>query len=324
MTEVLRIENVSKKFGSFVALESSNFYLNENEIYGLLGPNGAGKSTLAKIACGLSSPSSGNIYVLGKKVGFFFKFFNKFIGVVPQEIACYQGFTVKQNFLFFGRLYDIPNNKLIERVEFLLEWLNLKQFEERKIEHLSGGYKRLVNIGLALIHDPKIIFLDEPTVGLDPSVRAMFWDKIKELKKHGKSMILTTHYMDEAQELCDRIAIMNKGKILVEGSPEKLIQEYGGKKIVILNLDKPFDELLLDSLKVVVGFDDGKILGNQLIISFQKEVSLSKVTQITDFIRKSKYEIKSSHIREPELEDVFINLTGKKIRDFEKTAGEKT
>jgi ABC-type multidrug transport system ATPase subunit len=312
---VITVENVSKKFGNFTALDNVSLNILDNEVFGLLGPNGAGKSTLTKILNGMLDFNSGKVIFFGVDIKQSFKQVKQFTAVVPQEISFYYSFTVRQNLDFFGMLYGLKSGELNERVEFLMDWLKLKQFENKKAEHLSGGFQRLLNIACSLVHDPKIIFFDEPTVGLDPKMRQLFWGKIDELRDAGKTICLTTHYMDEAEQLCNRVGIINEGKLLVCESPKALIEKYGGFKILVAVLNRIPEENFVEALKKLLVGSEVTSLGNTLVVGLMQEHSMEKISMITDWINGKGYDIKSSTLKEPELEDVFINLTGRKLKE---------
>jgi ABC-2 type transport system ATP-binding protein len=224
--KVLTAENLRKSYRKKEVLRGLSLSIRQGEIFGLLGPNGAGKSTFTKIATGLEKPDSGEIKYFNKPLAQNLDEVKRKIAVIPQEESFYREFSVEENIAFFGRLYGLRGQELKKRVDHLLEWLELKPFKKMPARYLSGGYRRLLNTACSLVHDPKMVFMDEPTVALDPGIRQMYWKKIKELKKEGKTICLTTHYMDEAEKLSDRIALIVKGKILVQGSPQKLVKKY--------------------------------------------------------------------------------------------------
>jgi ABC-2 type transport system ATP-binding protein len=232
--QAISVKNVNKRFGGFQALNGVSFEVNEGEIFGLLGPNGAGKSTMISILMGFERPDSGEFsyFIGGRKLGGCE--IDEKVSIVPQQLCFYNNFSVEKNLKFMGTLYGLGRKQLKQRVEFLLEKWSLAQFRKREARFLSGGYKRLLNIACGLINDPTVIFLDEPTVGLDPEIRQTFWEKIKELKKAGKTIILTTHYMDEAEHLCDRIAIIIKGKISFDFMVAGLLKDGVGVEDLFL------------------------------------------------------------------------------------------
>jgi ABC-2 type transport system ATP-binding protein len=275
----------------------------------LLGSNGAGKRTITKIILGLEKQTSGKvIFFDGKQITV-----KKKVSLVPQDTAFYKDFSVEKNMLFFASILGLKSKLAKERVDFLLKWLELDEFRKTRAGFLSGGYQRLLNIALSILHDPEIIFLDEPTVGLDPKMRRMFWDKIKELKKSGKTIILTTHYMDEAEGLCTKIALLKKGKLLITGKPLDLIQKYGGIDIMILQIENGVKEEHLEKIKEVLGTKGVLEKGEVLFLPIEKEHGLEKVLAVVQWIMNQGYNIKSSEMKEPSLEDVFLSLTGEKM-----------
>ncbi len=307
---IVSVQNVSKVFGAKKVLDGVSFDIESGEIFGLLGSNGAGKSTITKIILGLEKESSGKIVFFdGKKVNI-----KKKVALVPQETSFYKSFSVEKNLSFFAGISGLKGKKVIkDRIEFLLKWLELSEFRKIKSDFLSGGYQRLLNIALSVIHDPEIIFLDEPTVGLDPIMRRMFWKKINELKSAGKTIILTTHYMDEAENLCSRIALLKKGKLLTIGKPIELIKKYGGVKVMIFDITGGISNVDVEKIKSVMGEQTVISKGNLLFIPFEQAHSLEKVMAITEWLIKKGYNIVSSTTKEPSLEDVFLNITGEKM-----------
>ena len=306
---IISVKNVVKQYGQKKVLNDISFDIESGEIFGLLGSNGAGKSTLTSIILNLQKPTSGSvIFFDGKEINL-----KKKIALVPQSTAFYNDFSVEKNMLFFGSIYGLKRNKLRDRVSFLLKWLNLNEFKDTKSDFLSGGYQRLLNIAISLISDPEIIFLDEPTVGLDPKMRQMFWEKIKELKTAGKTIILTTHYMDEAEHLCTRIALLKKGKLLSIGKPSELIREYGGVKVMIFEVKGGVRDEHITKIRSALNEKTVVSKGDLLFIPFEQEHSLEKVLAVTDWLMQEGYSITSSTTKEPNLEDVFLNLTGEKM-----------
>ncbi len=307
--------NITKSFGSFKALDDVSLEMYEGEVFGLLGSNGAGKSTLTKIMAGLMSPEGGEVKFMGRSLAANPNELKKVFSVVPQEISCYYGFTVKENIRFFAVMYGLRGEKLEQKTEHLLEWLGLTKFRDRAANDLSGGYKRLLNIACALVNDPLIIFLDEPTVGLDPNIRRLIWEKIRELRQDGKTVCLTTHYLDEAQALCNRIGLLVNGRLIVKGDPLELIKKYGGYRVLIVKVDREISEGDGQSIKNSFPNEQTEILGNTAIISFKQEHSLEKISLLTQWVEEQGYTIISSIVKEPELEDVFLNITGERMRE---------
>lgn len=220
MDYAIKTSSLTKKFGDFKAVNDLNLKVKKGEIYGLLGPNGAGKTTAIKILSGLLKPSSGEAFVLGNKIPD--KKIASSIGYMPQETALYVGLTVHQNMNFYGKLFGIKNSKIKEKEKELLEFVDLYNWRNELVQNLSGGMKHRASLACTLIHEPELLFLDEPTVGVDPELRISFWDYFNELKDKGTTILITTHYMDEARR-CDRVGFMNKGNLIAEGTPEELL-----------------------------------------------------------------------------------------------------
>ncbi len=306
---IISVKDITKQYGAKKVLNGISFDIESGEIFGLLGSNGAGKSTITKIILGLEKQTTGSVsYFDNKPVNLKQK-----ISLVPQDPAFYKDFSVEKNMKFFASIFGLKKDKINARVEFLLKWLELNEFKDVKASFLSGGYQRLLNIALSLIHDPQIIFLDEPTVGLDPKMRQMFWAKIKELKTAGKTIILTTHYMDEAQDLCTRIALLKKGKLLIIGSPQELIAEYGGLKVMVYKIENGLADADLEKIKKVLQNKYVLEKGELLFLPIESEHGVEKLTAVTQWLINQGYNIIASTTRQPDLEDVFLNLTGEKM-----------
>ncbi|MFA5357536.1 MAG: ABC transporter ATP-binding protein [archaeon] len=307
---LLSVKNVSKSFDGKKVLDGVSLEIEEGEIFGLLGSNGAGKSTLTSIILGLQNPDSGEISLFGatgvRRVA-------EKIALVPQESSFYNDFSVEKNMNFFGSISGLNGKIRNARVDFLLKWLGLDEFRKLKADFLSGGYQRLLNIALSLLHDPQLILMDEPTAGLDPKMRQMFWQKIRELKKGGKTIVITTHYMDEAEALCTRIALLKKGKVLCIGTPEELIKKYGGIKIIIFKMEKSVLPEHIDGIKKALKQESIIERGDLLIIPLEQSHSVEKISAITQWLIDKGYNILSAVTKEPDLEDVFLNLTGEKM-----------
>jgi ABC-2 type transport system ATP-binding protein len=229
------MENVVKKFEDVIAVNGVSLKVAEGELFGLLGPNGAGKTTIVNILCGLLKPTSGHVIVGGFDVQKESARIKELIGVCPQETAVYPYLTGVENLELFGNLYALDRSTLRQRRDMLLEKMGLNQDAKRKVEKYSGGMKRRLSLIMALIHDPQIIFLDEPTVGMDPQSRRAVWDFMTELKRENKTIFLTTHYMEEAEALCNRVGIIDHGKLIALDSPRELIS-----KNKVRNLEEVF------------------------------------------------------------------------------------
>lgn len=301
---IVEVKEVSKTFGKKQVLNKLSFVIQKGEIFGLLGGNGAGKSTITSIIFGLEEPTSGSVMVfeaLSPKEA------RKKMGLVPQETAFYNEFTVKHNLTFFAYAYNLGNSSK-ERVDFVLNWFGLTPFSDVKAGNLSGGYQRLLNTAITLLPDPEIIFFDEPTVGLDPDMRRTFWGIIKKLKEMGKTIIITTHYMDEAESLCTRIVLLKKGNLLIEGKPYELVVKYGGEKLVRFDLVKEMSEKQMEDLTNILKTKVTKT-GNSVYFEEKRNNTLIA----GNWVEQNNLEISSIEIKEPSLENAFINLLGEKV-----------
>lgn len=221
---MVETQGLVKKYGKFMAVDHLDLRVRKGEIYGLLGPNGAGKTTTIKILCGLLKVSEGEVDVAGKQVPD--RRIAADIGYMPQETALYPGLTVHQNMAFFGEIFGLSKREIGEREQALLEFINLPEWRNEMIGNLSGGMKHRVSLACALIHKPPLLLLDEPTVGVDPELRVSFWDYFNDIKSQGRTILITTHYMDEAGR-CDRIGFMHNGRLIAEGRPEELLVMTG-------------------------------------------------------------------------------------------------
>lgn len=226
--EALIVKNLKKSYGHLVAVNGLSFKVEEGEIFGLLGPNGAGKTTTIKSIIGLLKPDSGEIFLLGKKMPD--KEVLSKVGYMPQELALYLNLTVEENLEFYSRIYGIPEEVFKKRKEEILEFVGLERFRNRLVSELSGGLQRRASLACALLHEPEFLILDEPTVGVDPHLRASFWEHFRELSGRGATILITTHYMDEALN-CNRVAIMSEGQIVAISSPQKLMEETSSRNL---------------------------------------------------------------------------------------------
>lgn len=225
------IHDLTKKFEDITAVDGLSLNINKGELFGLLGPNGAGKTTIINILCGLLAPTKGSVSVGGYNVQKELQNVKELIGVCTQETAVYPFLTGRENVELFGNLHAMPKQRIKKNAEDLLEHLGLIEDANRRVGEYSGGMKRRINLIMALVHDPEIAFLDEPTVAMDPQSRRAVWDFIRKLRKQGRTIILTTHYMEEAEELCDRVGIVDHGKLIALGSPRHLKDKFSAKDL---------------------------------------------------------------------------------------------
>jgi len=312
----ISVERLSKKFGNFEAVKEVDLCVNEGEIFGLLGPNGAGKTTLLSMLSTTMHKSSGNATVNGFEVSQRPDEVRKSIGMVFQENSLDIDLTARENLWFHARMFHVPEKDTGRKINEALELAGLSEFADREVKKYSGGMKRRLEIVRALMHEPKVLFLDEPTLGLDPQTRRKVWEKIRELNSRGMTIILTTHYMDEADELCGRIAIMDRGKIIALGTGAELKSNLKGDVITIETQNqRPF---LQKSPKFVksVKEHDGKVF-------LTLENAERKIAKVVEFARKNKVKIESITVQKPSLEDVFLHFTGHTIREAELDEGEQ-
>lgn len=308
---MLVAKNLSKSYKEVIALNNVSLSIKEGELYGMLGPNGAGKTTTINILSSLLKPDSGEILYQGKSLYQNLSESKRMIGVVPQEIALYEDLTAIENLKFWGTLYGIKGKQLQSKVEELLEFLGLSDRKNHKIKTYSGGMKRRINIAAALLHDPKIVFMDEPTVGIDPQSRNLIFEVIQELHSRGLTMIYTTHYMEEAERLCDRIGIIDEGKIIAEGSLEELKKSSKIKEEIHVKFT---NTLKTDLSNINNHFNDQLIIQeNQMVLSTsQANTDLPSLIQMCTH---ANLHLEKLDVRSLSLESIFLELTGKSLRD---------
>src|SRR6267154_5140151 len=251
-SEVLvRARGLTKRFGSFTAVDGINFDLFYGEAFGFLGPNGAGKSSTMRMLGCVSPPTLGDLTILGGDPVRDGAAIRARLGVVPQEDTLDSELTVRENLLVYGRYFGLPRKLINERTDQLLDFVQLTERADDQVDPLSGGMKRRLTIARSLINDPDILILDEPTTGLDPQARHLLWDRLYRLKQRGVTLILTTHYMDEAEQLCDRLVVMDKAKIVAEGSPRELITRYCSREVLELRFGPGEQALALEKVRTL-------------------------------------------------------------------------
>ncbi|HSK98842.1 MAG TPA: ABC transporter ATP-binding protein [Rubrobacteraceae bacterium] len=294
-----------KSYGGFQAVRGVDFEVRRGECFGFLGPNGAGKTTTMKMIYGAVIPTDGKLTVAGLDVTRHEREIKRRIGVVPQENNLDDDLKVRENLLVYGRYYDLPRKLALSRADELLDFVQLTEKAESKVEQLSGGMKRRLLIARALINDPEIVVLDEPTTGLDPQARHLVWDRLRALTTEGKTLVLTTHYMEEAARLCDRLVIMEGGLIIAEGSPAKLIEEHVSPQVLEFRA-RP--EALDGLLPVVEGASDAVERTGEALVAYTRDAAA-----LTDEVRRSGVEVENTVYRQAGLEDVFLRLTGRRL-----------
>jgi lipooligosaccharide transport system ATP-binding protein len=305
---LVRAHGLIKRFGGFTAVNGIDFELYRGEAFGFLGPNGAGKSsTMRMIGC-VSPPSGGELRILGLDPVHDGPAIRARLGVVPQDDTLDVELTVRENLLVYGRYFGLSRAVIRERTEQLLEFVQLEDRAKDKVEPLSGGMKRRLTIARSLINDPDILILDEPTTGLDPQARHVVWDRLFRLKQRGVTLILTTHYMDEAEQLCDRLVVMDHGKFAAEGSPRELIESYCTPEVLELRFDPQLHDAAAEKLK---DFSSERIevLADRILLYVPDgDVALAEA-------RRQGFEPVTSLVRRGTLEDVFLHLTGRRLED---------
>lgn len=310
MIEALELRKV---FKGKTAVDDVSFYMDEGESVGLLGPNGAGKSTTISIMSSLLKPNAGDVRLNGMSVLGKPQLIRQVLGVVPQEIALYQELSAYENLKFFGGLYRLRGKPLEMKIQELLEMVGLRDRQKELIKTYSGGMKRRINIVAALLHDPKIVIMDEPTVGIDPQSRNHILETVRLLNRDkGTTVLYTSHYIEEVEQLCSRIYIMDHGRIIASGTKEELRRILSGEDTLILQLDKPSKRLTeeLRALPPIRQVEETES-GLKLIAAKQSDL-LSQVVQTAE---RHQVQITSIHVQTPSLEDVFLHLTGRTLRD---------
>lgn len=310
--KVLEVNNLTKKFKDLTAVDNINFSIEDGEIYGLLGPNGAGKSTVINMICGLISSDMGEIKILESDIKKNANSTKKNIGLVPQSVAVYWELTALENVKFFGSLYGLKGKELEEKSLEALEFVGLIDRIKEPCRNFSGGMSRRLNIACAIVHKPKVIIMDEPTVGIDPQSRNHILNSVKKLNKMGSTIIYTSHYMEEVEEICSKVGIMDHGKLIAEGNKEELkalITDYNYIKVNVNNMEN----LAIEKFENINGINNINIKENTIIFEINKDmINMDKIMRV--FV-DNNISIKKINTVMPNLEDVFLKLTGRKLRN---------
>ena len=302
---VIRAKDLRKTYKDFVAVDGINFEVYRGESFGLLGPNGAGKSTTMKMISSVSQRSGGELEILAKEPNNQGPEIRAHLGVVPQKDLLDRELKVWENLMVYGRYFGLSRKWLKVKIEELLEFAQLVDKRNAKADDLSGGMQRRLAIARGLVNEPEILLLDEPTTGLDPQARHILWDRLFRLKEQGVTLVITTHYMDEAEQLCDRLIVMDKGQIMAEGSPAELIKKYSSKEVVELRFGTDKNEQVAKDLE---GMGERmEILPDRILIYAEKGEEL-----LTKIIESGKHPV-TSLVRRSSLEDVFLRLTGRTL-----------
>ncbi|MCK4938110.1 MAG: ABC transporter ATP-binding protein [Methanosarcinales archaeon] len=308
---IITVENLVKKYDGHTAVDGVSFEIERGEIFGLLGPNGAGKSTIISILCSLLKPTRGRVNIDGFDLITNTNDIKKIIGVVPQEISLYPTLTAKENLEFYGKIYGLSGKTLKSKVEVLLDMVGLTERADDLLEGFSGGMKRRINIAAALLHRPRILFLDEPSTGVDPQSRRRIYDTIHDLNQEGMTVILTTHQMEDAEKLCHRIAIVDKGKLIALDTLEGLLKMVGENDII--HIAAP--EILTEPVKSIQQMSNvRKVSMDEGNMTIQLVHARESLAGIIETLISSGTKVESINIKEPDLETLFLHLTGSKLR----------
>jgi daunorubicin resistance ABC transporter ATP-binding subunit len=307
----IELRGLTKRFGPLLALDSVSLSVPPGEIFGLLGPNGSGKTTIVNILSGLSRPTAGRALVFGADVSREPRAVRSLLGTVPQETALYEELTARSNLEFHADLYNVPARQRDARIAALLDLVQLAERRDSRVSTFSGGMKRRLALARALLHEPQLLFLDEPTLGVDVQSRRALWDYVLGLKQQGKTVLLTTNYLEEANALCDRLAILDHGHLVALDTPDALRQRYGDS-VIDLELEAAPSAELLAALRGLSGVTDLSVCDGHVQVTANGQRSLAGrvVTLVT-----RETDLRSISQREPNLDEVFLHLTGSALRD---------
>jgi len=314
MPPILQVDGLVKQYGDFVAVKGISFAVEEGEIFSLLGPNGAGKTTTISVLSTLYAPTRGDAAIAGHSVTREAMAVRRVIGVVPQELALYDDLTARENLVFWGQMYGLAGKALAGRVDEVLAQIGLTERAGARVKTYSGGMKRRVNIGIGLLHKPRLLFMDEPTVGIDPQSRRAILDSVKDLNRQGMTILYTTHYMEEAQELSHRVGIMDGGELIALGTQAELTRQVGETETLVLHIGADEDaEALAGSLRAIPDVLQATATDHDIaLVTREAEEILAPVVVHAN---ERGIKIHSIDIREPNLEAVFLHLTGRALRD---------
>jgi lipooligosaccharide transport system ATP-binding protein len=303
--DLIVVKNLVKQFGDFTAVNGINFSVKQGESFGLLGPNGAGKSSTMRIIGATSQRTSGEVLILGKDPEQAGPQIRAHLGVVPQQDNLDEELTCAENLYIYGRYFGLPKTTVKNKLDELLEFAQLLDKKNSKVKSLSGGMKRRLTIARALVSDPDILMLDEPTTGLDPQARHILWDRLFRLKEKGVTLLITTHHMDEAEQLCDRLMVMDKGEIMAEGSPAELIKKYSTKEVLEVRFGSDRNSQMVEQLQSFA--ERLEELPDRLLLYTESgEDLLAKIVA-------ANIHPNTSLVRRSSLEDVFLRLTGRSL-----------
>jgi len=309
---MLSVNNLYKNYNKVKAVDGISFEVKQGEVFGLLGPNGAGKSTTISMVSTLFQPTKGEIFFKGRNIFDNINEIRQNLGVVPQDIALYPTLTGYENLTFWGNIYGLKGSELKKRINEVADIIGLNGRIKDRVDKYSGGMKRRLNIGAALLHNPELLIMDEPTVGIDPQSRNHILDTVRELNKSGITIIYTSHYMEEVEYLCNRVCIMDQGKIVATGTQQELVELINGKTQINIKLNKHEDSIL-DMLRKIDGVYEVKIIED--VITLYGENADMLIADIIAKLTGNGGRIESVDVKKPNLEAVFLKLTGKALRD---------
>ncbi|MDQ7801395.1 MAG: ATP-binding cassette domain-containing protein [Armatimonadota bacterium] len=305
----MEAEELLKRFGSLVAVDRISFQVREGECYGFLGPNGAGKTTTMRMVCCTARPTAGSLRVFGLDVRRHGRAIKRQLGVVHQSVTLDDALTVRENLVVYGRYFDLSWAEARRRADELLAFAELEARADERVSKLSGGMQRRLMIARALMANPRLLVLDEPTTGLDPQARHAVWDRLRQLKRGGVTQILTTHYMEEAEHLCDRVAIVDHGRIVAEGPPRELVERYVGREVVELQVaadGAPAWAVAEQAAGLAEGFE---VAGDRVFLHTRDG------EELVHRVRALRLPVEAVVLRRATLEDVFLRLTGRRLRE---------
>lgn len=306
MTEsLIHARGLTKTYGDFIAVDGIDFDVAKGESFGLLGPNGAGKSTTMRIIGATSVRTSGTLTILGKDPEVNGPQIRAHLGVVPQQDNLDVELTVSENIFIYGRYFGLSSSFINKKIPELLEFAQLEEKKDTKVQALSGGMKRRLTIARSLVSEPDILMLDEPTTGLDPQARHILWDRLFRLKEQGVTLVITTHYMDEAEQLCDRLIVMDKGKIMAENSPAQLIKDYSTKEVLEVRFGSDRNQEMVEVLRPLA--ERIEVLPDRILLYAEDG------EQLLERIAAKGIHPNTSLVRRSSLEDVFLRLTGRTL-----------
>lgn len=310
---MVSVRNISKKFKDIQAIKNISLDIPKGVIFGLLGPNGAGKSTTINIISGLLVQDLGEVEIMGSTLKNNEKYIKSNMGVCFQDIVVFDDLTVEENLEYFGRMYGLKGAKLKKNIEETLEFIKLTEHRKKRPKKFSGGMKRRLNIGCAIIHKPQLLILDEPTVGIDVQSRNHILESIIQLNKNGSTIIYTSHYLEEVEQICDQIAIVDSGEVIASGSIEEIIEQHSLENLIEVVLLNTIEGDLVKTISNLNGVNTCDAEDNKIIIKTSREYS--DISQIVQIVSKSENPIQAITMKKSNLEDVFLSLTGKSLRD---------